>query len=77
MDVDFSRVLTYVDRLRIQYPNDTLDESCPIVGKYRIQPHTLHYGDWANIEFQFKYEKMKFRDLLNRSMDMVLQNIQK
>ena len=34
-------------------------------------------GDWANSEIQFKYEKLKFHDLFNRSMEIVFHKIQK
>ena len=34
-------------------------------------------GDWANTEIQFKYEKLEFHDLFNRSMEIVFQKIQK
>ena len=36
-----------------------------------------HQGDWANSEIQFKYEKLKFHDLFNRSMEIVFHKIQK
>ena len=34
-------------------------------------------GDWAIAEVQFKYEKLEFYDLLNGSMELVFQKIQK
>ena len=34
-------------------------------------------GDWANSEIQFKYEKLKFHNLFNRSMEIVFHKIQK
>ena len=32
-----------------------------------------YQGDWANTEIQLKYEKIKFHDLFNRSMEIVFQ----
>ena len=34
-------------------------------------------GDWAISEVQFKYEKLEFYDLLNGSMELDFQKIQK
>ena len=42
----------------------------------KLDTHVLQ-DDWANIEIRFKYEKIKFHDLFNRSMERVLQKIQK
>ena len=35
----------------------------------------IYQGDWANSEIQFKYEKLEFYNLLNGSMELVLQKI--
>ena len=35
------------------------------------------YGDWTISEILFKYEKLEFYDLLNGSMELVFQKIQK
>ena len=32
-----------------------------------------HQGVWGNTKIQFKYEKIKFHDLFNRSMEIVFQ----
>ena len=37
----------------------------------------LTQGDWSNSEIQFRHEKLKFYDLLNGSMELVFQKIQK
>ena len=37
----------------------------------------IQQGDWADSEIQFKYEKLKFHDLFNRSMEIVFHKIQK
>ena len=42
----------------------------------KLDTHVLQ-DDWANIEIRFKYEKIKFHDLFNRSMEIVFQRIQK
>ena len=36
-----------------------------------------NYGDWANTEILFKYEKIKFPEIFNKSMEIVFQKIQK
>ena len=45
--------------------------------KIVLQQYIIYQGDWANTEIQFKYEKIKFHDLFNRSMEIVFQKIQK
>ena len=42
-----------------------------------VKINAVYQGDWANIEIQFKYEKIKFHDLFYRSMEIVFQKIQK
>ena len=37
----------------------------------------VYQGDWAISEIQFEYEKVKCYDLLNGSMELVFQKIQK
>ena len=37
----------------------------------------VYQGDWAISEIQFKYEKVNFYNLLNGSMELVFQKIQK
>ena len=37
----------------------------------------VYQGDWANTEIQFKYEKLEFHDLINKSMEIFFQKIKK
>ena len=47
------------------------------IKKVELNKRDDQQGDWANTEIQFKYEKIKFHDLFNRSMEIVFQKIQK
>ena len=38
---------------------------------------SIYQGDQAITEIQFKYEKLKFCDLFNESMELVFQKIKK